>query len=384
MRIAIVTETFYPATDGICTRLTRFVVQLKQLGHEVIVISPDLGINEYEGVSVYGMDTFTLPLYGTRPWGIPNRKVREILEDFNPDIVHAVNPFSLAVSGVKYANRLNIPLITSYHTHMPKYLDYYNIQFLKPLFWEYIRHWHGKADYNITVSKALMDELNEQSVDTFDVLPRGIDLQYRHPKYFSKELYEQLTFNQPDKKLLVYVGRLAAEKDIHHLRPIFNYRDDICLVIVGDGPYREELERVFEGTPTTFVGFKHGEALSTAFATGDAFIFPSTSETFGLVISEAMASGLPVIAARNEPTEEQITNLETGIIYEPGSELSLIEAIRNIDNPLLMQKIKWQAMQEVQKYTWENATLKLLDFYQLAIARHDLSQKIYPPTYSLY
>lgn len=371
MRILIVTETFVPATDGICTRLSHFVVEFKKRGHEVLVVSPDLGISEYEGVPVIGLDTIKIPFYGSRPWGLPNRQIKKIMKDFNPDIVHAVNPISIATSGVHYANKLGIPLLTSYHTHMPDYLDYYNLPLFKPALWEYIRFWHQRADYNITVSKALMEELIEHEIDTHNVLPRGLDIQERHPDFYDEELYKELTFNLPNQKLLVYVGRLASEKGLRQLRAILEERDDICLAMVGDGPEREELETYFEGTKTTFLGFKFGEELSKAFATGDAFIFPSTSETFGLVISEAMASGLPVFAAKSAPTLEQITHLETGIVFESNNRESLIKSMDYLDNALLMQKIKLTARNQVEKYTWANATQVMLDYYQNAIDIHE-------------
>lgn len=376
MRIAIVTETFVPATDGICTRLANFVVRLKDSGHEVIVISPDLGITEYKGVPVYGLETVSLPMYGSRPWGLPSRRVKSIFKEFKPDIVHAVNPISLGTSGVHYANKLNIPLITSYHTHLPNYLDHYNISLLKPLLWDYIRYWHTKSDFNITVSQSLMEELNDLQIPTEAVLPRGIDLEGRHPDFFDQDLYDELTFHDDNNKLLIYIGRLAAEKDIDHLRPILDQRDDICLTIVGDGPDRERLEEVFQGTKTTFQGFKYGEDLSKAFATADAFVFPSTSETFGLVISEAMASGLPVIAAKSDPTVEQIDHLKTGIIYEAGESQSLLDAVRYIDNPLLMQNISLKARSEASQYTWDNATKNLVDFYNHTIEQHAFNYEV--------
>lgn len=370
MRILIVTETFVPATDGICTRLANFVVNFKERGHEVLVISPDLGIREYKGVPVIGLDTIKLPFYGSRPWGLPNIKVRKIIEEFNPDIIHAVNPFSLATSAVYYASRFNLPLLTSYHTHMPDYLDYYNMSLLKPVLWEYIRFWHQKADYNITVSQALLEELEAHDIETQAVLPRGLDLEGRHPDFFDADLYKTLTFGLRDQKLLIFVGRLASEKGLKQLRAIFDHRDDICLAFVGDGPEREELEAYFAGTKSTFVGFKHGLDLSKAFATGDAFIFPSTSETFGLVISEAMASGLPVFAAASAPTLEQIVPMETGIVFESNNEDSLMAALTYLDQPLLMQKLKLAGRNEVEKYTWSRASQTMLSFYQTAIENH--------------
>lgn len=380
MRIMIVTETFVPATDGICTRLANMIIELKKLGHEVLVVSPDLGLSEFHGVPVIGMETITFPLYGSRPWGLPSRKLKKIMSSFNPDVVHAVNPFLMVTSAVYYAKKLTIPLLTSYHTHIPDYLDHYNMPLLKPMLWEYIGHWHRMADVNITVSETLKNELLEQEIPTSGVLPRGIDLEARHPDYFDQDLYERLTFQQADQHLLVYVGRLAQEKDLEQLRVIFNHRDDICLAIVGDGPERERLEEVFEGTKTTFLGFLHGEELSKAFATGDGFIFPSVSETFGLAISEAMASGLPVFAANNGPTLEQVIPNDTGFIFEPNNEASLMEALKQLDQPLLMKQVSLRARHEAQKYSWPAATRSLIDFYEETIASHQSEQSFQSKT----
>lgn len=376
MRIAIITETFVPATDGICTRFAKMVVEMKNLGHEVIVISPDLGIDEYEGIPVFRIDTVTFPLYGSRPWGVPSRKIKYILKAFKPDIVHAVNPFFMGTSGVHYAKKLGLPLLASYHTHMPNYLDHYKMPLLKPILWEYIRYWHQMADVNITVSNTLMAELNEQEIETIGVLPSGIDLEQRHPKFFNQELYDRLTFNNPNKKLLVYIGRLAPEKDLDQLRVIFDHRDDICLAIVGDGPERENLEMIFKDTPTTFLGFLHDQELSEAFATGDAFIFPSISETFGLVISEAMASGVPVIAAENGPTLEQITPNETGFIFQSRDTESLLDALKHIDQPLVMRQVGLKSRKQAEKFSWQAATHRLLDYYETTLIEYEKNQHI--------
>lgn len=370
MRILIATETFVPATDGICTRLAHMTVAMKKMGHEVLVVSPDLGIKDYQGVPVVAMDSFTFPLYASRPWGLPSRRMKQIIEDFNPDIVHAVNPFIMATSAVKYAQRLDVPLLTSYHTHLPDYLDHYHLSLFKPILWDYIKFWHQSSDLNITVSDSLRQELSLKNIPTQGVLPRGIDLTLRHPKFYDQDLYDQWTFHQPGKKLLVYVGRLAAEKDLDQLVHIFDERDDVCLAIVGDGPAREDLERVFTGKPVTFTGFLSGEQLARAYATGDAFIFPSISETFGLVISEAMASGTPVIAAENGPTLEQIDPMNTGMIFKSKDKGSLLQALNILDQPLKLKEMGLKSRREAEHYSWENATRKLLEFYDKAIQVH--------------
>lgn len=372
MRIALVTETFFPATDGICTRLGQMVRIMKQLGHEILIVSPDLGVDNYDGVPITKIESVTVPFYPSRPWALPSRKIREVLLQFNPDIVHAVNPFLMVTSAVHYAKKLQIPLLTSYHTHISQYLDYYNLPLLKPAVWEYIKLWHTGSDINLTVSTSLQVELREQGIPVDGTMPSGVDLSMRSPKYFDEALYQKLTFGLKDQKLLVYVGRLAAEKSLDQLREIFNYRDDVCLSIVGDGPERENLEKLFARTKTTFNGFKQGEELATYFATGDAFIFPSTSETFGLVISEAMASGLPVIAASSGPTLEQIEDNVSGLVYEPGNIQSLLEKINVLDLPLQVRRIKVTALRVAEEKTWLKASHLLLDSYRQAIELSDV------------
>lgn len=374
MRILIATETFVPATDGICTRLAHMTLAMKKMGHELLIVSPDLGITEYHGIPVETMSSFTFPMYRSRPWGLPSRKMKQVIKDFNPDIIHAVNPFFMVTSAVKYGQQCGIPILASYHTHMPDYLDHYHLPLLKPIFWDYIRFWHQPADLNITVSQSLLEELKSQHIHASGVLPRGIDLDNRHPRHFSQELYDKWTFGLDNQKLLVYVGRLAAEKDLDQLVEIFKYRDDICLTIVGDGPAREDLERIFAGTKTTFTGFLRDQALSEAFATGDGFIFPSVSETFGLVISEAMASGLPIFAAENGPTLEQIVPGETGYIFQTKNSESLMAALSHLDNCLKMREMKVKARLEAEKYSWENATRTLLNFYETAIEIHQTKE----------
>ena len=383
MRILIVTETFYPATDGICTRLAQMTPRLQAMGHQVLVVSPDLGIQEYQGVPIKVMDSFTFPLYSSRPWGFPSKKMKKVIENFQPDVIHAVNPFMLGTSAVKYAQSLDIPLLTSYHTHMPNYLDHYNLSFMKPFLWDYLRKWHQPADYNVTVSKTLQAELIDQDICTQAVLPRGIDLDLFHPQNYDEKLYREWTFGLPGQKLLVYVGRLAAEKDLDQLVHIFEGRDDICLAIVGDGPARQDLEAVFKDTKTTFTGFLKGQNLAKAYATGDAFIFPSTSETFGLVISEAMASGTPVIAAESGATLEQIIPGQTGTTFKTGDKTSLQASLSILDHEDILARMKVQARQEAEKYSWQAASQRLLEFYESARIIHQAKHVMRHSSYQL-
>ncbi|WP_117169423.1 glycosyltransferase family 4 protein [Paraliobacillus sediminis] len=364
MKIVIVTETFLPSIDGVVTRLTAAIKYLRQQNHEVVVIAPDLGVYEYEGAIIEGVKATTMPFYRYRPFALPQRKVKKLLQKHDPDLVHVVNPALVGATGVYYAKKLGYPLIASYHTHVPKYLDYYKLyKPMKPIFWSYARKLHNMAEINLCTSKAIQEELIEKGFHNVQLWKRGVDIEKFHPSFKDESMHRRLSNGQVDKKLLVFVGRLAAEKEIHKLKPLLDTRDDVCLAIIGDGPAREMLERTFEGTNTVFTGFMQGKELSAAFASADALIFPSVTETLGLVILEAMATGLPIIAAKSGPTMEQIKDGQTGFLFENENIPSLIAAIEKLDNEETYDLLSINARKEAEKFSWTEPSQQLVDFY---------------------
>ncbi|MGO1226952.1 glycosyltransferase [Brachybacterium sp.] len=371
MKIAIVTETFLPSVDGVVTRLRHAVERMTELGHEVMVIAPDLGVTEHHGARVVGVKPVTLPFYKHRRFTLPNPTVDGIIRGFHPDVVHAAQPLLLASSGAFAAHRQRIPLVASYHTHIPRYLDLYRAYRWgkRPVWWQ-IRRNHALADINIATSETMRAELATQGIQNLHVVRRGVDTQAFHPRFASAEMRERLTQGHPEKKLLVFVGRLAAEKEIHTLRPMMERREDVALAIVGDGPYRRELEQLFAGTSTLFPGFMEGEELAGAFASADGFIFPSVTETLGLVILEGMASGLPVVAARSGPTMEQVADGVDGLLFDSGDEASLDAALVRLGDGVLRGRIREAARAEAEKFSWENASDDLLRYYEMAIEKH--------------
>ena len=371
MKIAIVTETFLPSVDGVVTRLRHAVERFRDLGHEVMVIAPDLGVTEHHGARVVGVKPVTLPFYKHRRFTLPNPTVDGIIRGFRPDVVHAAQPLLLASSGAFAAHRQRIPLVASYHTHIPRYLDLYRAYRWgkRPVWWQ-IRRNHALADINIATSETMRAELASQGIENLHVVRRGVDTQTFHPRFASAQMRERLTQGHPEKKLLVFVGRLAAEKEIHRLRTIMGRRGDVALAIVGDGPYRRELEQLFAGTSTLFPGFMEGEELASAFASADGFIFPSVTETLGLVILEGMASGLPVVAARSGPTMEQVTDGVNGLLWDSGDDSTLDAALERLADPQLRTSIRTEARAEAEKFSWENASDDLLRYYEMAIEKH--------------
>lgn len=374
MRIAIITETFLPSTDGIVTRLCASIRWLKNNGHEVLIIAPDLGVTDFEGTPVAGVPAYTFFLYKDKKFSFLSRKVKSYLLNFQPNLVHVVNPAFLGVAGIFYAKRLMFPLVASYHTNVPKYADYYHLSFLKPALWWYFRTLHNRADLNLCTSQSVLTELKEKKFKNIHYWKRGVDTEQYHPYRFNAAMRERLTAGQKDKKLLLYVGRLAPEKDIEKIRLVLEQSNDFCLAIVGDGPHRAFLEQYFKDTDTVFTGFLHGDELASAYASSDIFVFPSTTETLGLVLLEAMASGLPVVAAKSGPTSEQVNDGITGLLYTNQNEF--VRLIFELKDDSFRLKLGQQACTVSQMVGWDAPSNQLLDFYKETFSKHRQPAKV--------
>jgi glycosyltransferase involved in cell wall biosynthesis len=358
-----VTETFLPSTDGIVTRLCASVSWLINEGHEVLIIAPDLGVYDFKGAAIVGIPARPFFLYKSKMLSLPSRKVKQSLLTFKPDIVHVVNPALLGFSGIYYSKRLKLPLIASYHTNIPQYLDFYRVPILKPILWTYLRLMHNRADLNLCTSETTKTELEKRKFRRLQVWKRGVALERFNPSYYDHNIRMRLTNSVPKRKLLLFVGRLAAEKNIESLREVLAASPDYCLALVGDGPFRPALEKHFAGTNTVFCGFLLGDELSKAYASADLFIFPSTTETLGLVLMEAMAAGLPIVAAQSGPTCEQIQDGKTGVLFDPDERGSMVAAVQSLNNRALRDRISVQASAYVQRYGWEGPSEQLYNIY---------------------
>ncbi|WP_051250686.1 glycosyltransferase family 4 protein [Paenibacillus harenae] len=364
MKIAIVTETFLPSTDGIVTRLCATIRWLQEQGHHVTVIAPDLGVYEFGGVKIEGIPARSFFLYPSKQLAMPSRKVGALLRRLRPDLVHVVNPAVLGVAGIYYGRKLRLPMIASYHTQIPNYADYYRLPFLKPILWWWLRLLHNRADLNLCTSQSVLTELRAHRFRNVHLWNRGVDMESFGPRHRNADMRALLSGGQPGQTVLLYVGRLAAEKGIEQIRDALHASPQLCLALVGDGPHRAFLENYFRGTNTIFTGFLHGESLAQAYASADLFVFPSTTETLGLVILEAIASGLPVAAGRSGPTCEQIEDGVTGVLFDGDRPGALAEAIASLSEPGLRERITGNAYEAAGRVSWKEPSEQLLGYYE--------------------
>ncbi|MFM7514198.1 MAG: glycosyltransferase family 4 protein [Cyanobium sp.] len=374
MRIALFTETFLPKVDGIVTRLTKTVEHLVAAGDEVLIFCPEGAPESYRGARVVGVPAMPLPLYPELKLALPRPMVSDALEAFAPDLVHVVNPAVLGLGGIWLAKTKGYPLVASYHTHLPKYLEHYGLGMLEPVLWELLKAAHNQAQLNLCTSTAMVAELSEKGIQHTALWQRGVDTDLFRPELRSQAMRDRLLGGRSDTgQLLLYIGRLSAEKQIERIRPVLDALPDARLALVGDGPYRQQLETLFAGSAAHFVGYLAGDELASAYASADAFLFPSSTETLGLVLLEAMAAGCPVVGANRGGIPDIVSDGENGCLYEPdgadgGAGSLTAAALRLLGDPEQRQQLRRKARQEAERWGWAGATEQLRRYYRQVLS----------------
>jgi glycosyltransferase involved in cell wall biosynthesis len=370
LKIALFTETFLPKVDGIVTRLTKTVQHLVAAGDEVLIFCPEGAPETYMGARVVGVPAMPLPLYPELKLALPRPMVSDALDAFNPDLVHVVNPAVLGLGGIWGAKQKGYPLVASYHTHLPKYLEHYGLGMLEPVLWELLKMAHNQAQLNLCTSTAMVAELSEKGIQHTALWQRGVDTELFRPELRSQSMRERLLGGRSDTgQLLLYIGRLSAEKQIERIRPVLDAMPNARLALVGDGPYRQQLETLFASSAANFVGYLAGEKLASAYASADAFLFPSSTETLGLVLLEAMAAGCPVVGANRGGIPDIVSDGVNGCLYEPdgvdGGAGSLAAATqRLLGDPDEREQLRRNAREEAERWGWAGATAQLRNYYK--------------------
>jgi len=368
MRIVVMTEPFLPKIDGIVTMLTKTVECLRRRGDEVLIFAPRGGPKELFGAEVVGLPSVRFLLYPELRLALPRTSMRAKLKAFNPDVIHVFEPALLGVGGIYYSQVLKIPLVISAHTNLPAYVRYYKLGALEKLTWMLMRERHRRANLNLCTSTVTYKDLETHGIGHLALWERAVDSKLFNPAAKSAEMRNRLSGGEPEKRLLLYVGRLSAEKGIERLKQVMLAFPATRLAIVGDGPERQNLERHFQGTPTVFTGYLRGEALASAYASADLFLFPSATETLGLVLMEAMASGCPVVAGRAGGIPDAVEDGCTGFLFDPDDPNGLVDGLnRALASGSELETIRARARQDTELHNWEDATEQLRRLYEETI-----------------
>ena len=374
MRIAIVTEVFLPKIDGVVTRLTRTLDQLAAMGHDVIIFAPGNPPDTYAGFPVYKLPSLSFWVYPEIKFAVPPVRFWKQIRDFDPDVIHAVNPIWTAALGVFAAKRDAYPLVCSYHTNVPDYVDALGIGWTRKMATGAIRWLHNQAQVNLCTSDPMITKASAMGIERLTLWPKAVDTEGYHPSKASMKARSQLTDNHPDAPLVTYIGRISKEKDLERLNNVMvlvrNQVPGARLGIVGGGPHLQKLQESFDPSFTTFTGYLSGEELASAFASGDVFVFPSATETLGLVALESFASAVPVVGTNAGGIPFVIDEGKTGhLIPADGSDEDWAHAVIGLlQDPARREKMGAAARQEAEKYSWRESTEALVHAYEKALA----------------
>jgi glycosyltransferase involved in cell wall biosynthesis len=320
LRVAMVTETYPPEVNGVAMTIGRIVSAMRERGHQIQLIRPrqsrqDAGPDESNLEQVL-QPGIPIPRYGNLRMGLPAKfSLMKLWRKQRPDVVHLVTEGPLGWSALSAALKLDIPVVSDFHTNFHAYSGHYGFGWLKTPIESYLRKFHNRTRLTMVPTRSMRDELGKDGFRNLEVVARGVDTDLFHPQRRSDELRASWGV-RPEDLVALYVGRLAPEKNLPLVLRAFDAlrarRRGAKLVLVGDGPLRGELER--NHPQAVFAGMRTGVDLAAHYASGDVFLFPSLTETFGNVVLEAMASGLAVVAYDYAAGHELITHGEDGLL----------------------------------------------------------------------
>ena len=365
LRVAVVTETYPPEINGVARTLSKTVEGLRCRGHTIQVIRPrhpaeqSMENTATKDILVKGVP---IPFYRQLRVGLPaKRELTRLWTMHRPDVLHIATEGPLGWSALKVARKLRLPVSTDFRTNFHSYTQHYGVGWLKTPMTTYLRKIHNAADSTMVPTEQLRQELDMAGFNRLYVVSRGVDVQNFSPERYSSEVRAKWGVNEHNIVLLC-VSRMATEKNLHIVTQAYSSLVKVYphmrLVMVGDGPLRETLTRMCP--EAIFTGFLEEHELVAHYASADVFVFPSTTETFGNVILEAMSSSLPVVAFDDAAARYLVRHMENGMLA-PCTDLnafrSCIETL--VQEPLLRKKLGQLARQTAMSKSWDNIYMQV-------------------------
>ncbi|MBP9898197.1 MAG: glycosyltransferase family 1 protein [Gemmatimonadales bacterium] len=370
-RLLVCADTYPPQVNGVSVVTALSVEGLHRRGWEVAVISPRYPAEAsdvfrdvaHEGSRALSVRVRSMPMPGYPEIRVaaPCRSaVRATIRRFRPDLVHSATEFMIGWTGQREAVRHGLPAVSSYHTDFSRYTEAYGVPRLRPAVQRYLGRFHRRSARVYTPGMVAREELTALGVSRVEVWGRGVDLtQFNEAQRDPAAV--RLPGVDPDAFLFLHVGRLAAEKGVERILDAYRLassslagRRPVHLIVAGDGPALPTL-RAAAPAGVTFLGnLDRLKALPALYASADAFLFASHTETLGLVILEAMASGLPVIAAPAGGVADHLRHEENGLAYPPGDVTAMAEALERLaTNPALRTRLAHGARRTAEALSWE-------------------------------
>ncbi|MDF2653818.1 MAG: glycosyltransferase family 1 protein [Bacillota bacterium] len=378
MKIAIFTDTYSPQINGVTNTLGRMSDYFSENEIQYKIFAPKYEVDDdLETERFYSLK---FHFYPDCRIALPNIfRINQTLSDFKPDLIHLMTEFNMGLTGMRYGLKNNIPTISNYTTNFSQYTDYYGLDFLKQGIWDYMKWFHNQNCLTLCPSAEARKLLEQNDICKTAIFSRGIDSSTFHPSKRNSAL--RSTLGTGEKTVFLYVGRVSYEKDLDLLIDSYShmkekYGSKAVLMITGDGPYLQKLRQLLPGD-TVFTGFKTGNELAELYASADIFVCPSSTETFGNVILEAMASGLAVIGADAGGVKEIITHGKNGLKFTARNREELIfcmsELMENID---LRRRLAQGGISHAASQSWKMIIGGLMRIYEKVLEDRGLEKAL--------
>lgn len=364
--ITIVSETFPPEINGVANTLKHLCQGLIQHGHQVTVVRPrqrheSIGVTLNAGntlfASEYVVASLPLPGYADLRVGIARScELQRLWQANRPDAIYVATQGPLGIVAVSAARKMGLPVSSGFHTNFHQYSQYYGFGALEKLLCAYGRWFHNRTAITLVPTKKMQQVTADMGITPAGLWSRGVDCSRFTPSKRDEPLRASWGLKEKDHAVL-YVGRLAAEKNLRMAvacyERIRTLHPRAKFVLVGDGPMRKQLSE--KHPDYIFCGTQRGSDLARHYASGDLFLFPSKTDTFGNVVLEAMASGLAVVAYDDAAAHEHIRHEESGFKAPLDQDERFISgALRLANQPTLLNRIRAQARRDALKLSWSS------------------------------
>ncbi|PWB34850.1 glycoside hydrolase [Pseudomonas sp. SDI] len=376
LRVTLISETFPPEINGVANTLGRLSEGLCLRGHQVELVRPRQA-GDAPGVGGAGLllcRGWPLPGYPGLQWGeVSMHKLLRRWRRERPDVLYIATEGPLGLSALRAARRLGIAVVSGFHTNFQQYSHLYGLGLLTRLLTHYLRWFHRRTHTTLVPSASQRVELERRGFERLTLMARGVDSQLFNPARRSQALREQWGLDENDIALL-HVGRLAPEKNLGLLGQCLTAlrqtypQQRMRLIVVGDGPQRATLQQQLPDA--LFCGTQRGEALAEHYASGDIFLFPSLTETFGNVVLEALASGLGVVAFDEAAAAQHIRHGHSGALAMPGDTAAFIDATSwLLEDRETLRRVRLNARQHASRQGWP-AIVEQFEMHLRAACQH--------------
>jgi glycosyltransferase involved in cell wall biosynthesis len=373
MKIALYAGSYVKDKDGAVKSIYQLVSSFRKSGHEVAIWSPDISSSQDGAFAVHKVRSVPVPLYPDYRLGFGTSETKRQIEQFDPDIIHISTPDIVGRLFLLYAKNKKLPVVSAYHTDFPSYLSYYHLGFTVGSVWKYLAWFYNTCDVVLAPNECVRQKLASRGINTVEIWSRGVDKGLFDPSRRSAELRRQ--WGAEERTVIVYAGRFVIYKDVQIVTGLYKrfmaegFADRVKFVMIGSGPEEHTLRA--QMPEAFFAGYLTGAELAHAYASGDIFLFPSTTEAFCNVVLEALASGLPSVVSDIGGCMELVNDARSGLVATAGDMQKFYgHCLRLMEDDAMYQQMRAKGLAFAESKSWSSINSSVISRYQQLVNSH--------------